>query len=972
MMYRKITVFIGTFALVLSVLGVPGFAAQSATITGRVADMHSGDALPGANVYLVGTSLGASTGLNGGFTITNVPPGSYTIRTTYVGYRTSVMHIQVAAGVNLKEDIRLEAVGVQGKEVVVTAQAAGQNAAINQQLSSNQIVNVVSAARIQELPDANAAESVGRLPGVSVLRSGGEAYAVVIRGLQPKYNQVTIDGVKMGSSSSSSDYTDLSMISSNMLGGIEVYKTISPDMNADVIGGVVNFEMREAQVKKPGVPEISLVGQGGYNALSDAYNKFNNYKYVGTFQDRFFGERFGVFAQADVERINLSSNELGASYGEYGNTLTQYVTNSLNLYDIPRDRRRYNAALVLDYKLPEGSLKLTNFANTGTTNATTYSESFDLNNNIRYYGVANSNATLSNIVDILDFKQQLPIFHVDLTLSHVYSATSSPNSWNANFQQTQAGLNQFANQPNVNPQAVPVAASNDITNASLYQFNVSNSFYWQRALDAKLDLSTDVNLSSDISAVIKFGGSYKHVIRSYTTDVLNGTLIGSNVAQFISPYFKLPADAGKMQYWVDPNFKFGTFLNGNYKMENPLNFGMFSQLLNILNSHVEDYAQQNQQAWYGVNTQASITNNYNGYENTSAFYLMGDLKLGQQLTLIPGVRYQDLETIYTAPRGFSSALSYFTYDYYDTTVTQNHGYWLPDVSLNYRPLSWLSVRLAYSNTLAYPDFNAITPMINVGLSNAISWNNYELIPGRSANYDLAVSVYNDAIGLFTVDPFVKQIRNLIYSWSYWVSGTQALQYIPASLPGTPPNPNQSYNISTYVNDPYVINDYGVELDWQTHFWYLPGVLSGIVFGANYTHIFSKAQYPYTLTEITSRSVQYVDTSYTDRLIDQPDDILNLTLGFDYQGFSARVAFLYESNVFSGANFWPQLRAYSPIYRRWDFAAKQTLPWYGMQLYMDLNNLNGASTISVIRAAQVPTSEQDYGMTADIGIRWKIL
>ena len=970
-MNKRITSMLTIFGLLLSLNLGAAHAGQNATLHGRVTDVHSGDPLPGATVYIVGTSLGASTDLNGAYTIVNVPPGSYTMRTTYIGYKTIVVHVRAAAGELVREDVKLEAVGVQGREVVVTAQAAGQNAAINQQLASDQIVNVVSAAKIQELPDANAAESVGRLPGVSVLRSGGEAYAVVIRGLQPKYNQVTIDGVKMGSSSSSSDYTNLSMISSNMLGGIEVFKTISPDMNANVIGGVVNFQMREAQVEKPGVPQISLVAQGGYNALPDAYNKFNNYKYVGTIEDRFFGDRLGVFAQADVERINLSSNELGASYGEYNNTLTQYVTNSLNLYDIPRDRRRYNGALVLDYKLPEGSIKLTNFVNTGTTNATTYSESFDLTSNIRYYGVANSNSTLSNIVDILDFKQQLSIFRVNLTLSHVYSSTSSPNSWNANFQQTQAGLDQFTNKPEVNPLAVPVAANNDITNASLYQFNVTNSFYWQRALDAKLDLSTSVNIASDVTAEIKFGGDYKHLIRSYTTDVLNGTLIGSNVAQFVAPYFKLPADAAKMQYWVDPNFKFGTFLNGNYKMVSPLNFGMFSQLLNILNSNVDNYAKQSQQAWYGVNTEASITNNYSGYENTSAFYLMTVLKLGQQLTLIPGVRYQNLETIYTAPRGFTSALSYFTYNYYDTTVTQNHGYWLPDVSLNYKPLSWLGIRLAYSNTLAYPDFNTITPRINVGLSNSISWNNFALIPGRSSNYDFAVSVYNDAIGLFTVDPFLKQISNLIYSWSYWVTGTKALQYIPASLPGTPPSPYQSYQISTYVNNPYVINDYGVELDWQTHFWYLPGVLSGVVFGANYTHIFSKAQYPYTLTKISSRSVQYVDTSYTDRLIDQPDDIVNLTLGFDYRSFSARVAYLYESNVFSGANFWPQLRSYSPIYRRWDFAAKQTLPWYGLELYLDLNNLNGANNVSVIRAAQVPISEQDYGMTADIGIRWKL-
>ena len=55
--------------------------------------------------------------------------------------------------------------------------------AINQQLSSTTIKNIVSKNEIQELPEANAAEAVGRLPGVSLERSGGEGNKVVIRGM---------------------------------------------------------------------------------------------------------------------------------------------------------------------------------------------------------------------------------------------------------------------------------------------------------------------------------------------------------------------------------------------------------------------------------------------------------------------------------------------------------------------------------------------------------------------------------------------------------------------------------------------------------------------------------------------------------------------------------------------------------------------------------------------------------------------
>jgi len=77
------------------------------------------------------------------------------------------------------------------------------------------------------LPDANAAEAVGRLSGVSVLRSGGEGNEVVVRGLQPKYNAIMIDGVRMSSSNSNDRSADLSMISPYSLEGIEVSKSVT-------------------------------------------------------------------------------------------------------------------------------------------------------------------------------------------------------------------------------------------------------------------------------------------------------------------------------------------------------------------------------------------------------------------------------------------------------------------------------------------------------------------------------------------------------------------------------------------------------------------------------------------------------------------------------------------------------------------------------------------------------------------------
>lgn len=177
---------------------------------------------------------------------------------------------------------------------------------------------------------------------------------------------------------------------------------------------------------------------------------------------------------------------------------------------------------------------------------------------------------------------------------------------------------------------------------------------------------------------------------------------------------------------------------------------------------------------------------------------------------------------------------------------------------------------------------------------------------------------------------------------------------------------------TYVNNSYRIDNYGMELDWQTHFWYLPGPLSGLVMSVNYTHIFSKAQYPYVDARSNGRRIQYVDTSFTARLLYQPDDIVNISLGYDYRDFSARLSLLYQDDIFSGVIYWPQLRSNTSAYRRWDIALKQELPWFNLQLFGDINNINGARDIYVIQGGGgVPTSEQDYGMTATFGLRLKL-
>ena len=952
-------------------------AASTSIVEGYVRDAQTNEPLIGTNVLLLGTSLGSAADINGKYIIRNVPEGSYTIRATYIGYTSSEFKIDVKEGVHLSQDFKLEPVSIEGKTVVVTGQASGQLSAINQQLTSSQIINAVSADRIKELPDANAAESVGRLPGVSVLRNGGEGYQVVIRGLAPKFNAVTIDGVRLSSSDPNDRSTDLSMISSNSLAGIEVAKTVTADMDANVIGGIVNFDLREAKVKEPGIPEFNVISQGSYNGLPSAKDKFRNYKFVGTGENRYFDNRLGVFIQASFERKNLSDNELGASYVARSPSLTDYLTQSITLDDITRDRQRINGVLSLDYKLSEGKLNFANFFSTSTTETIDRQQFYnvDRGNNAQNFNSIYSKGKLNTISNILSYKQPISVFNMNATLSHSYSETKDPNDWEIDFLSAPAGIGQFGFASNLNPQTVAKAADNNLSNTLLQTVSTTYSFTRERILSAALDFDTHINLSDNITTVLKFGGKYQHQTRSYNLDGYDGEAFGfSSGGQIIDqlkkafPWFQTKQGDNlnvPMDPFIDPGYSYGKFLNGDYSLIYPLNF---SRMQNIV-----DFMQANQipgNITFNYDRGVSKASDYEGQEDISAAYIMATVNIGPMVTIIPGIRYQQLKTIYTAAQGLQSPEPFADYSNQLVTVTAYHPYWLPDISLRVKPLDWFDVRLSYTNTVSYPDYASLAPIIVVALnSGTLQWNGFKLNPTRSKNYDAYFSFYNNTIGLFTVGAFLKQITDLIYSYTFTPpTPDQLADFYPSWVANRPVR--SGIQVTEYVNNSYKINNYGIELDWQTHFWYLPGILSGLVMNVNFTHIFSKAKYPLQVV-IPGRPTRYIDSSYYDPLLYQPDDIVNLALGYDYKGFSVRVSSIYSAKIFTHPDPNPQVKGYTDSYNRWDIALKQDLPFDGLQVFCNLNNINSANDVSIIAAPTgVPTSKQSYDYTVDLGLRYK--
>ena len=954
-------------------------AEASVTVTGTVRDAKSGEPLPGANIVFVGTGLGASADLNGRYTIRGIPAGEYRVKVSFVGYQTheSKLAVDAPASGLMVRDYRLLPVAIEEETIIVSGQASGQNAAISQQLAALPVMNVVSAAKIVELPDMTAADAVGRLPGVALIRVGGEGTQVIIRGMAPQYNQVTIEGVELPTDIPSSNNitsvdaasgtlarlgdraVDLSMISSSMLGGIEVVKAITPDMDATLIGGTINFTLRRAARATPmaprnltWVPSVELRAEGGYNGLK--YTR-NDYRLIASLENRFFDESFGIFLQGSLERRNLSDNTMSASMVLL-NKAPDYsgipAVGGIVVNDNFRTRERTGATVVLDYQHDDGEVNLISFYNSGRTSTANRNITVPVSSGSAVFGAGYDENSINVLSNLVTLKQDLPWFHVDVKLSQGLSENLSPRALNFYFQQRRA-LARPGDYLYVDPEITMRALALDPARAGYSGLSTTGTLTRERILAGYMDLQREFSITNGMTGFIKIGGMIQR--REHRYEYTTGSGSG-DVQALLGALASMGVVTGNLSAKTvyDPSYSVGAFFDGAYPAPYAIDVDLLTTLAPEGGSGISR------------NPLASTLNNYDGFETKSAGYAMASLSLGDNLSILPGVRYQNLTTHYTGFRGIEVTRGV---QGKDTTVSVPHGLWLPMVHVRYQPTEWLQLRAAYTNTLVYSDYSTLSPRYMISTTGAIAYNNFAIKPATSENFDLVAAFHNDEIGLLSFNGFRKRISGLVFFSTRFLSDL-------GEFPDLPQYPGPLYQLSTYINSTIPVDLYGFETEWQTNFWYLPGVLSGFLLNVNYTHIFSEAKYPKAIMqwqyEDDGTATRVVaDTFYTARLLNQPNDILNLILGYDYGGFSARISFLFQDNIFRNPDWWPQLRTMSGRYGRWDLSVKQELPWVGLQVYANVNNLNTEDDVTNNTRRSFPVAIDQYGLSAMLGVRVRL-
>ncbi len=984
------------------------FIAQSTlaagVIKGKVFDKDSKEGLPGANITIKGTSVGTASDLNGSYYLTNVPPGTYTLQVSYIGYRTKTAQIIISNDATIVQDFALDAAAIEGQVFIVTGQAQGQMQAINQQLTSDKIVNVVSEARIQELPDFNAAQAISRLPGISTLSSSGEANKIVIRGLAPKYNQITIGGISLASTGStqigitsqggtsgevSNDRSvDLSMMSPYMIKTISVYKSLTPDMNANAIGGVVNMELREA----PAEMHSDLLFQSGYTQKS---NKYGNYRAVGSVSTRFVDNKLGVYLFGNIESYDRDADNMNAGYeitSSQADSTSGYFPVRVTNVQLDRHfetRKRFGGNAIFDFSLPSGSMKLVNMFSRLKSNYQDFRTIYNYTSQDLTFRYQQGDNSVDVASTSLAFAYDLGFITVDLKAADNYARNNLPAAPQAEFTQTKGvGLST----PNKVPEDLTtLIAYGGSDRVYLNTLTLFSSNYKENGQTYKADFKIPFKLTNEIVGYFKVGGNYVHTQHNNNQTTPYATIGGTTpIQQAITnglnqQYPGLTFNSGLNLFSTTGFTSSNTdilksFLGNRFgTMIWACDPGLLSSMINFAGSNPQfnaDLAPASAPGgWFNGYFQ-TLPNTYQYVENYVASYAMSEVTY-TDLMIVGGVRYEKLTSVFDA-WNLKDGRDTRTQQKYAVETQPANEFVLPMVQARYAATDWFDVRAAYTQTLARPDYQQLSPHFTISYGNsAVLSGNPDLRPAHAYNSDLIFTFHTNELGLFTIGGFYKEVRDFTYSTNYplYTTAPAGIKTVnDFNIDGS--IPVKGANLFTYMNTPFLAYVRGIEVDYQTRFWFMPFPFNGITLGLNYTKMSSSARYPFRnpVTRIVGPRqtvTEVVDSSRAGRLINQPNDIANAYVGYDYKDFSARVSFLFQGNAVSGIGNFHEQDGFTKDYFRMDASVKQVLPWLGIELFLDLNNLNGANNTSAQQSISGFTNEQNYGMTANLGLRYRL-
>jgi TonB-dependent receptor len=810
------------------------------TLTGSVVDAQ-GAALQGAKVLLDPTGISATSDATGQFTLTGVPAGNYTATFSYSGFDASTKPATVVPGQSARVDAILKVSSSQQNVQVYAGRQGGEVEAINRTFTADNIINVLPADVIKSLPNANVADALGRLPGVTLERDEGEGKYVQVRGTEPRLTNTTVDGVNIATAETVRQ-VKLDIIPSELVESVQINKTLEPNMEGDGIGGSVDLRTKSAGER----PTIALESTGGYTPIIGGRPV---YQFDGTLGKRFLeGGKLGLLGGGSYDWNGRGINDVEPGpvvLGGYDERDYQYY------------RSRLGFAGTVDYRLSNTSniyLKglyslFHNYGNRWDYNVGT---KFTQQGQPDGQGSTSFGAEIRRPVQDIGSIQlggrhviSRSLFSWDVessvgrTRDNGYSDASFAPKASSNLNAIQFGLD--LSHP-LTPKLTTPAGVN-IFDPTQYEYagqRINNYYSPETDLGFGGSLATSYSVAGHSSS-FEIGGRFRNVHKFANQDTRNYIPVAGSGDPSLSM----------------TNF-LGSFTDQNY-YGNTYTFGptVDYNKVNAFTAVVDDTASD------------ALGNNFNFVEKVGAGYLMNTVNVGK-FRVLAGVRFENTKE---DDAGNTSSSS--------TIVPTTKGSYLdvlPSASVRYSLTPLSGLRLVYGRGLSRPNFSDLVSFATIspgGVRTLSSIGNPNLKAEHADNVDLLYEQSLNPVGLLQAGVFYKHLADPIVPTN---------TTLPDGTIQTQPN-NAG---SAYV--------YGFEIAFQQRFTYLPGLMNGLGLSANYGYSASQVTFPAINPDGTGNALGRTD--HPD-LLRQAPHTWNISPTYDKRHLSARLGLSYNAaNIFS--------------------------------------------------------------------------
>lgn len=876
------------------------------TIKGRILDT-SNQTLPGATIYIDSLHTGVVSDINGFYTLTNIAPGTYKVKVSYVGYSPVEMTITVPEGKTVESDVMLND-GVKLREVVVGGAFNGQRRALSSQKNAMGIVNVVSADQVGKFPDSNIGDALKRISGINVQYDQGEARFGQVRGTSADLSSVTINGNRIPSAEGDTRNVQLDLIPADMVQTIEVNKVVTADMDADAIGGSINLVTKNTPNKRM----FNATAGSGYNAVS----KKAQLNLGLTYGDRFFNDKLGLMFSGSYQNAPGGSDNAEFEYDVDDGSVVMKEA-QMRQYYVTRERQSYS--LALDYEFnPDHKISFKGIYNRRNDWENRYrvvykdldesdpsEQSIELQTKGGADDTRNARLERQQTMDFtLDGEHNLGgRLLMDWAASFSRASEDRPNERYFGLKMdNNTGenlINTFRGIGGRAPYSTIAIPGLDNEGWELDELTNSNQSIYEN--EWKFRLNFELPLMKGLYGnTLRFGGKYtnKEKDRETTMYKYDGEDVNDN------PIFN---DGGAWREHGSSQIRKGFMVGDNYPEGTHFVSKKYLGSINFNSMQGEpDYEE--------------MSGNYHAKEEITSAYLRFDQKLGQKLDLMLGLRMEHTALNY---RGLNWVVDKDENESLESTGNRKNSYtnWLPSVLLKYDVNDDLKLRASFTETLSRPKYSALIPSVNYNRADEeATIGNPNLKPTTSYNFDLSAEYYFKSVGLVSVGLFYKSINNVIVD--------EVWKGMDSQLPITG---TYDYEISKPINA-YDADLFGVEVAYQRDFGFITPALKCLGFYGNYTYTANKTKNHHFEHRVLEDG-EDVD------MIGSPEHTANASLFFEKWGFNLRLSYNFASAFVDEMGEVAQLDRYYDKVNYLDLNASYTFgKRFKTTIYADVTNL----------------------------------